>query len=89
MSPDSIVKPPSTINVISNHFVSRKNYYSKPSFPDFQLEERNYQLTINYDGSSFYEWNIDKMSEHQIINLLHEIKYEFFFCFFLFLYFPY
>ena len=21
----------------------------------------------------FYEWNIDEMSEHQIINLLHEI----------------
>ena len=31
----------STINAISNNFVSRKNYYSKPSFPDVQLEERN------------------------------------------------
>ena len=34
MSPNSIVNPPSTINTISNNFVSRKNYYSKPSFPD-------------------------------------------------------
>ena len=32
MSPDSIVKPPVTVNVISNNFVSRKNYYSKPLF---------------------------------------------------------
>ena len=71
MSPDSIEKPLATVNAISNNFVSRKNYYSKPSFPDVQLEDRNYQLAANYDGSSFYEWNIDGMSEHQIINLLH------------------
>ena len=73
MSPDSIVKTPSTINAISNNFVSRKNYYSKPSFVDVQLEERNYQLAASYDGSSFYEWNIDRTSENQIINLLHEM----------------
>ena len=53
--------------------MSRKNYYSKPSFPDVQLEERNCQLAASYDGSSFYEWNIDGMREHQIINLLHEM----------------
>ena len=73
MSPNSIVKPPATVNAISNNFVSRKNYYSKPSFPDVQLEERNYQLSASYDGSIYYEWNIDGMSEHQIINLLHEM----------------
>ena len=73
MIPDSTVKTPSTINAISNNFVSRKNYYSKPSFLDVQLEERNYQLVASYDDSSFYEWNIDGMSEHQIINLLHEM----------------
>ena len=55
MSPNSIVKPPATVNAISNNFVSRKNYYSKPSFPDVQLEERNYQLVATYDGSSFYK----------------------------------
>ena len=38
MSPDLIVNPSSTINAISNNFVSRKNYYSKPFFPDVQLE---------------------------------------------------
>ena len=27
----------------------------------------------SYVGSIFYEWNIDGMSEHQIINLLHEL----------------
>ena len=50
---------PSTINAISNNFLSRKNYYSKPSFPDIQLEKRKCQLVVSYDGSSFYEWNID------------------------------
>ena len=73
MSPDSIEKPLATVNAISNNFVSRKNYYSKPSFPDVQLEDRNYQLAASYDSSSFYEWNIDGISKHQIINLLHEM----------------
>ena len=58
MSPDSIEKPPTTVNAISNNFVSRKNYYSKPFFPDVQSEDRNYQLAASYDGSSFYEWKM-------------------------------
>ena len=57
MSLDSIVKTPSIINAISNNFVSRKNYYSKPSFPDVQLQEKNYQLAASYDDSTFYEYN--------------------------------
>ena len=73
MSPYSIDKPPLTINSISNNFVHRKNHYSKPSFSDVQIDERNYQLTANYDDSSFYEWNIDRMSKYQIINLLHKM----------------
>ena len=76
MSLDSIVILPSTIKTISNNFVSRKNYYSKSSFPNVQSEERNYQLAASYNGSSFYEWNIDGMSEHQIINLLHEMMID-------------
>ena len=55
MAPDSTDKTPSTINATFNNFVSRKNYYSKLSFPDVQLEERNYQLAASYDGSNFYE----------------------------------
>ena len=55
MSPDLIVKIPSTINAIFNNFVRRKNYYSKPFFPNIQLKERNYHLVVSYDGSSFYE----------------------------------
>ena len=56
MSPDSIENPPATVNAISNNFVSRKNYYSKPSFPDVQLQEKNYQLAASYDDSTFYEY---------------------------------
>ena len=50
----SLDSNPSTINAISNNFVNRKNYHSKPSFPDVQLEERNYQLVAIYNGCSFY-----------------------------------
>ena len=53
MSPDSIVKPPTTVNAIFNNFLGRKNYYSKPFFPYVQSEERNYQLDVSYDGNSF------------------------------------
>ena len=73
MTSDSIINLVSTINAISNNFVSKNNYYSKPFFLDIQLEERNYQLVTSYTGNSFYEWNIDGMGEHQVINLLHEM----------------
>ena len=56
MFSNSIITPPCTVNAISNNFVSRKNYYSKLSFPDVQLEERNYQLAASYDDSTFYEY---------------------------------
>ena len=54
MTPNSINTPPLIVDTISNNFVSRKNYYSKPVFPYVQLEERNYQLATSYNGSSFY-----------------------------------
>ena len=55
--------------------------YNKPKRAYFQTlppQVRNtlrkqYKKYISYDGSSFYKWNIDGMSEHQIINLLHEM----------------
>ena len=72
MSLDSVVTLPSTINAISTNFANRKKLLFKAFFLDVQLEEINYQLAASYDDSSFYEWNIDGMSEHQIINLLHE-----------------
>ena len=50
VSLDSIVKTPATVNAISNNFVSKKNYYSKSSFPNVQLEERNYQW-LRYNSS--------------------------------------
>ena len=73
MSLDSVVTLPSTINAISTNFANRKKLLFKAFFLDVQLEEINYQLDASYDDSSFYEWNIDGMSEHQIINFLHEI----------------
>ena len=37
------------------------------------LEERDFQSPCNYDGTSFYEWNVDGQSEHQILNLLQQM----------------
>ena len=36
------------------------------------LEERDFQLPCYYDGTSFYEWNVEGLSEPQIINLLKQ-----------------
>ena len=37
------------------------------------LEERDFQSPCNYDGTSFYGWNVDGLSEHRIINLLQQM----------------
>ena len=76
-----------TINVISKTFEedtelalnkinygnksTMRNYYSRPSPPDLQYEER---FTMNhFDGQSVYTWNIDGKSEHEILNTLQEM----------------
>ena len=47
-----------------------KNYYPRPTPPDIQYEE-NYQMTgSRYDGDAIYEWNLDGLSEYQILNFL-------------------
>jgi hypothetical protein len=50
-----------------------KNYYPRPLFPDIQFEERYLFIAGSYLGNDLTEWNIDGMSEHQIINTLHEM----------------
>ena len=40
------------------------------------LEERDFQSPSNYDGTSFYEWNVDGLSEHHITNLLQQMLME-------------
>ena len=50
-----------------------RNYYTRPTPPDIQYEERAKFHTKNYDGTSIYEWNIDGKSEYEILNTLQEM----------------
>ena len=51
----------------------RKNWYPKLTPPDLQFEERHTYVNSSYSLDLIYEWNIDGMSEYEIINLLHEM----------------
>ena len=45
-----------------------KNWYSKPTPPDMQFEERAFQTQFSVSANKIYEWNIDGFSEQEIIN---------------------
>ena len=49
------------------------NYYSRPSPPDLQYEERGTFSMNHFDGQSVYTSNIDGKSEHEILNTLQEM----------------
>ena len=51
----------------------KKNRYPKPTPPDLQFEERHTFTNSSYSPDLIYEWNINGMSEYEIINLLHEM----------------
>lgn len=63
----------STLLTQANRHPHKKNFYSKPSFPDVQFEENHLHIQSSTDGSSIIEWNIDGMAEGQIYNLLQEM----------------
>ena len=45
-----------------------KNWYSKPTPHDMQFEERSFQTQFSVSADKLYEWNIDGLSEQEIIN---------------------
>ena len=45
-----------------------KNWYSKPTPPDMQLEEISFQTQFSIFADKIYEWNVDGLSEQEIIN---------------------
>ena len=45
-----------------------KNWYSRPTPPDMQFEERVFQTQFFVFTDKIYEWNIDGLSEQEIIN---------------------
>ena len=49
-----------------------KNWYSKPTPPDMQFEDRSFQTQLSVD--KLYEWNIDSLSEQEIINKMSHMS---------------
>ena len=64
------------INRIAHKFKQQtktRNYYPRPTPPDLQYEERSQIVQSKYDGDDIYEWNIDGVSDHQVLNILQEM----------------
>ena len=51
-----------------------KNWYSKPTHPDMQFEERSFQTQFSISADKLYEWNIDGFSEQEIINKMSHMS---------------
>ena len=49
------------------------NFYLRPTFPDMQYEERNQYTQASYTSGTIYVWNIDGMTEYNILTKLQEI----------------
>ena len=45
-----------------------KNWYSRPTPPNMQFEERAFQTQFSVFADKLYEWNIDGLFEQEIIN---------------------
>lgn len=50
-----------------------KNWYPKPTPPDVQFEERT-QSQFSVSSDKLYEWNIDGLSEQEILNKLQHMS---------------
>lgn len=61
------------INAIKHTVRPIKNFYPRPTFPDMQIEERGRYHQASYHGGTIYEWNIDGMTQYQILNTLQEM----------------
>ena len=51
-----------------------KNWYSRPTPPDMQFEERVFQTQFSVSVDKLYEWNIDGLSEQEIINKMSHMS---------------
>ncbi|KAK2973105.1 hypothetical protein RJ640_009757 [Escallonia rubra] len=50
-----------------------RNYYPRPTPVDMQLEEKIFSTPYSFNGSSIYEWNLDGMTDYQVITLLQHM----------------
>ena len=47
--------------------------YPKPTPSDLQFEERNVRNQFSVSSGKLYEWNIDGLSEQEILNKIHHM----------------
>jgi hypothetical protein len=48
-------------------------WYPRPTPPDIPYEERHFQSQFSASSSKLHEWNIDGLSEQEILNKLQHI----------------
>ncbi|KAG2684687.1 hypothetical protein I3760_10G086900 [Carya illinoinensis] len=51
-----------------------KNWYSRPTPPDLQYEERGSHSQFSVSADQMYAWNIDGFSEQEILNTLNRMS---------------
>ena len=47
-----------------------KNWYPRPTPLDMQFEEKSFQHQFSVSADKLYEWNIDGLSEQEVLNKL-------------------
>ena len=55
-------------------FNKSKDWYTKPTPPDLLFEERNLDNQFSVSANKMYEWNIDGLSEQEILNKLNHMS---------------
>ncbi|KAK2987238.1 hypothetical protein RJ640_017428 [Escallonia rubra] len=75
IEPDKLEKQFITAIGATNSRPPLRNYYTRPTPVDMQLEEKNFSNPSSFNGSSIYEWNLDGMTNYQN-NILNSIKIE-------------
>jgi hypothetical protein len=50
-----------------------KNWYPRPTPLDMQFEERSFQHQFSVSADKLYEWNIDRLSEQEVLNKLSHL----------------
>jgi hypothetical protein len=58
----------------SKPFNIAKNWYSRPTLPDLQFEERFLQSQFSVSFDKIYEWNINGLSEQELLNKMNHIS---------------
>ena len=51
-----------------------KNWYPRPTPPDMQFEERFLQSQFSVSSDKIYEWNIDGLSEQELLNKMNHMS---------------